>query len=108
FAEAASSALLKDAKSREGEVVQYRVCAFPGDGPARPPEPGGPLSAFEEPQPLPVDDVPLEEFLGRARLQGGEPGEEIPVFVPRAVLSEAAALKEEAGDVETGGVLIGH
>jgi proteasome lid subunit RPN8/RPN11 len=47
--------------------------------------------------------------LEAASEQTGEPDSlDAPVFVAEAVLREVGSLAEQAGDVETGGVLIGH
>lgn len=106
--------LVKEGKLTEGETFRYRVLAFPGlsapvgheaEGPAQ--RDGG--LAFESvAQPLDVDDRPLAEFTDRAVFQGPDSGGGMPVLLPDLVLQEAEALKVEAGECETGGVLIGH
>jgi hypothetical protein len=60
-------------------------------------------------QPLAIDEAPLAAFLAGAAVRDGTPsaGASPPVFFPAVVLEEAKALPRAAGDVETGGVLVG-
>jgi hypothetical protein len=110
LASAASSHFVREGRLKDGELVHYRVCAFPQERPAGRTSPGA-FSAVEEVQPLPLDELPIEGFLCRATLRVSEPDDAVevmPVFLPRHVLEEAERLKLRAGDRETGGVLIGH
>lgn len=54
-----------------------------------------------------VHDTPLAPFLA-ASMRVGAADETVPVFVPPAVLEEAHAFARAAGDLETGGVLLGR
>jgi proteasome lid subunit RPN8/RPN11 len=109
-AQQASAALVAQGKLEAGEVFRYLVSAFPvaaETGPAPLADDG--LAVEEVVRPLPLVDEPIAGFFDRAVCSG--PEEEaagsMPVFVPRGILDEATALARGAGDVETGGVLVG-
>jgi hypothetical protein len=65
--------------------------------------------AVEEiPQPLPLTAAVLEPFLSGAMSPDGKHvGGDLPVFIPQTVLDETTELARLAGDLETGGVLVG-
>lgn len=100
-----SAALVAGGQLAAGETFTYAVCAFAG------PDAGGddddldvePLSAA----PAFVDSS-LREWIAAAVVHGELHPDDLPVFVPRHVLDEAVARAREAGDVETGGVLLGR
>jgi hypothetical protein len=94
---------------RPGDAFRWTLHAIP-----TPDDPSTPLEddAFaldEVAEALALGDAPLAPFLERATFVGPDPhAAHVPVFVPRQVLDEAEALARAAGDVETGGVLIGR
>jgi proteasome lid subunit RPN8/RPN11 len=93
---------------KSGEHFQYRAAAFPAANGRRREETDALFTVEEVAQPLPLTDASLESFL-RMSLPAGEIEEgDIPVFVPREVLDEAAEASRQSGAQETGGVLIGH
>lgn len=93
-----------------GEVVTPRVAAEPIA--AAPYEAGEASAAFalaEIPRPLPLRATPLASFRMRATaVDGVEGARDVPVFIPADVLAECESLAATAGDVETGGFLLGH
>ncbi len=66
------------------------------------------LTIEEVPPSLTLKEGSLAEFLRASVPCGAAPSEDVPVFVPERILTETAALKESAGELETGGILIGH
>jgi hypothetical protein len=113
FAHAASARLAEQGRLRAGDELRWVVSAFPIDaGVDAAEEPARPRDGFtveEVVEALAVGETPLAELFERAQLAGaGDPGAGVPVFVPRGVLDEIEALALAAGDVETGGVLIGR
>jgi hypothetical protein len=127
FAEQASARLVERGVLRAGDVFRYVISAFPVPGQVRAdaPERGGfaagrvaagavavgGFAVEEVVEPMPLVDVPLAHLLGRSQLVGlgaDEAAGSMPVFVPRRILAEAVTAAEQAGDVETGGVLVGR
>jgi hypothetical protein len=112
FAHEASVRLVEQGRLRAGDELRWVVSAFAVEGDTVD-EPGSATSraagfAVEEVvEPLELGATSLAAFFGRAHV-AGEPGSELPVFVPRHVLDEVEALSRRAGEVETGGVLIGR
>jgi hypothetical protein len=92
-----------------GETFRYLVSAFAGPRTTPAPDLTGNGFAVEEiAQPLPLRSASLETFLTGAVPAGGEHVTgDFPVFVRQVVLDEALELSRHAGDVETGGVLVG-
>jgi len=93
-----------------GEVVRPRVRAEPAD-PATVSAAGvaSGLTLTEIPRPLALVESPMAAFLAGSTPCGvGDGDPDVPLFVPRFVLDEAEALAVAAGDVETGGFLLGH
>ena len=88
-----------------GELFEYRVLAT-----ERPQRDIKPPRFAMEPVALPAQITPgsLEEFMGEALLLGTGLEGDVPVFVPWRVLEEASVLTRQAGELETGGVLVGH
>ena len=107
FARQASAALVEGGLLGKGERFRYVVAAFPL--PAKPQAPPAfKFTAEEVAQELTLRDVSLAALSGSSAAHGAAGPEDMPVFIPRAVLDEAAALSRDAGAKETGGVLIGH
>jgi proteasome lid subunit RPN8/RPN11 len=122
LAPAATSTLVERKQAVAGEHLTYRVCAYRtrrggaktskttvGSGAAvSTSDHPAPFLTEEIVKPLPVHEVPLSGFLETGIPSDGEHAEvDIPVFVPRQVLDETMALARRAGEVETGGILVG-
>jgi|GEM_PF-463356 len=108
LARAASSPLVKSGQLADGEIFNYRICAYPqscgnGDRVA-----DGSLVVETLPVEIAGTDRSIDELLAGSSHSGPDPAEWLPVFIPSGVLEEAAELMTEAGSAETGGVLIGH
>ncbi len=102
LAEAASAELVEQGRLEKGELFRYRLLAFPLNGEA-------PATDSEEiPQELDLLETPLATLIGDAERHGPKAAGELPVLMPRVVLEEALARKQEAGGVETGGILLGR
>jgi proteasome lid subunit RPN8/RPN11 len=102
----ASSALVERGLLQTGETFRYLVSAFAAT--ARPPRPPDLDFGVEEiAQPLPLTAGSLATFLHGARPSGEQIAGDCPVFIPQAILDETIDLARQAGDVETGGVLVG-
>jgi len=108
-AQQAAAAFVEQGLLQTGEAFRYLVSAFAGPGTTHAREPAGGGFAVEEiAQPLPLTAASLETFLTGAVPAGGEHAAgDFPVFVRQAVVDEALELSRRAGDVETGGVLVG-
>jgi hypothetical protein len=104
FASAVASVFVEQKKLREGETFTYMVVAHPA--PAEAPAAGG-LAVTNVSPGLPVQDASLESFLRRATPSGVIDADDMPVFVHRQVLEEAAALTRAHEGIEVGGILIG-
>jgi proteasome lid subunit RPN8/RPN11 len=97
-----------------GAAYRYRVCAYP-TGSDRPrvgdePDAADGLRAQPLAEPIAVCESALGAFRDRS-----EPEDDLdeadacaPVFVAREILDETCSLAGRAGDVETGGVLVGR
>ncbi len=59
-------------------------------------------------EPLAVKSAVISDYLHRSTATGDHRNTRMPVFLPQSVLTEMEQLTRAAGDVETGGVLIGH
>jgi proteasome lid subunit RPN8/RPN11 len=68
---------------------------------------GGLFTTIEQPSPLDVRDLP-RAMLEESTLAGDTHRDDFQVCIPREVLDEASSLTSGAGDIETGGILIGH
>ncbi len=92
-----------------GEVVTPRIAAEPTAS-CDPPEDGAPRFALAEVErPLPLRNAPLAAFRTcAASIDGADAASDVPVFVPARVLAKCEALAADAGDVETGGFLLGY
>ena len=90
-----------------GEAYRYRVCAYPAE-----PEPSAsPLLDFGVealPEPIVLGDDSLAELLARSEPVGEADALDAPVFVADDVICEICELAHKAGELETGGVLVGR
>jgi proteasome lid subunit RPN8/RPN11 len=106
LAQQASAQLVERGVLQAGDSFRYVISAFLAPRPDEPRSDG--FSVEEIVQPLPLADAPLSFFFGHSVPAGpDEPAGRMPVFLPRWVLGEAVELARQAGDVETGGVLVG-
>ncbi len=109
LAQEASAKLVEKGTLQSGAPFRYVVSAFPA--PAAPRAEENPTDGFsveEIVRPLPLTEGSLGGLMRDAAPAGSdEPGSHVPVFVPRRVLDETVELAQAAGDVETGGVLVG-
>lgn len=100
----ASAPFVRAGLLRSGDAFRWTVSAHPAE--AAPPATGD-FAVDDDERPLACIPAPLSAFLDAATCDAAERDGAIPVFVPRRVIDEAIAAAVAAGDVETGGVLIG-
>jgi hypothetical protein len=104
----AASELVERGSLQVGENYRYLVSAFGAPAADASTVAAADFSVEEVAQPLPLHESQLASFLAAASPgSSGTDATDVPVFVHRQVLDEAAALAEAAGDFETGGVLVG-
>ena len=105
----ASAKLIDAGVLKAGDLFRYVISAFPATNGAVAEEPqAGGFSVEEVVRPLPLAEAPLAALLDRSAVAGpDEPADPVPVFLPHRVLDEAMESARQAGDVETGGVLVG-
>jgi hypothetical protein len=111
FAEAArtaSSNLVDSGKLADGDLFEYVVCAYACTQPDPNPTPPSRFAIKPVQQALDVSDLPMDHLLADSLMCGRSADKQLPVFLPRAIVDEAAELMGRAGDKETGGILIGH
>jgi proteasome lid subunit RPN8/RPN11 len=94
-----------------GERYRYRVCAYPcglaGVNAEVSPPDAFQVEVVEER--LPLKTQRIERFLARATAEGaGADPADMRVFIPQQVMDATVEASRQAGDVETGGVLVGH
>jgi hypothetical protein len=113
-ARAAAQALQKAGKLAADDVYHFRVFAFPTAAEPRESAVRPRFSVEEVQHPLPLHDLSFDTLARDSRRVGPSPdltsngeSEDVPVFIPEAVLDETEAEKRTAGELETGGVLIG-
>ena len=113
---AASSQLLASGKLSPGQSFSYQIYALADKKPRGPVDAGVDIVAVDEPPSIEQanlasllasaeTDVDIDNDDELAGLQSVD--DAMPVFVSRSVLDEARALGQSAGDVETGGILLG-
>jgi hypothetical protein len=95
----------------KGELFSYKVCAYPGAASQGESDTGeSPAFSVEEiDESLPLEERPMEPLLAEAvsRDDGGDPSD-MRVFIPQQVMDAVGERSREAGEVETGGVLVGN
>jgi hypothetical protein len=107
LARTAAAPLIEKGVLAKGQSFLYRVLAYAQPHVEDPPDPDA-FATFDQPPPLPVRSVPLEALMG-ASVEGGDAqAGDFDVFIPDGVLAEATTLTLQAGDIESGGILIGH
>lgn len=104
YAAAAASRFVEQRKLQVGEIYTYLVVAYPAQ-----PEALGKsgLTVTDTSPVLPAHDASLNDFLARSSPSGVIESDDMPVFVSRQVLEQAAAQTRAEEGTETGGILIG-
>ncbi len=94
-----------------GDRYSYRLCAYPAEGPDAVPgaSPSGELEFGVEPiaEPIALGECALDGFLARSEPIGESDALDAPVFVASEVIEQIRALAQRAGELETGGALVG-
>ena len=104
----ASAVLVKQGALTEGERFNYRLMAYPRLETAAK---GGAAAAFtvsEVLTPPPLQPSSFRELAAGAVPFGDVLAGDVPVFLPQQVMEEVAEITEQAGAIETGGILIGR
>jgi proteasome lid subunit RPN8/RPN11 len=104
LASAAASLFVERQQLRAGDSYSYLVVAHPA--PPEAPKLGGLAVANASPR-VPAGDALLAPFLARVQRSGAIDDDDMPVFVSRQVLQEAAERTHAERGTETGGILIG-
>jgi len=110
FAEEAamvSAELVERGQLREGDTFLFRVTARPTSGSEQATDTTFPLAAVERPE-VTLDEANLREYRRRSSPVGLVDPEDMPIFISRKVLDEAAAVTRQADGCEAGGILIGR
>jgi len=97
--------LVKRGKIEAGDTYLYRPIAYPRNG-DKPDAPA--LEVVEETPDVVLVESSLADFRRRTLPSCLVDADDMPVFIPRHVLDEAAALTRRNEGTETGGVLIGR
>jgi proteasome lid subunit RPN8/RPN11 len=110
LAQAASSDLIAEGKLVVGELFEYLVCAYArhrkstADQESRPTR----FSVRPAADVVHLHEEAIEDFFGGATSCGIADDDQMPVFLPQAILDETVELMNRAGSKETGGILVGH
>jgi hypothetical protein len=116
LAEHGADQLVERGDLARGESFQYLVCAWASDRPDAGARAAG-LAPAAGPDAWGVEEVATELALERRDLApllassmpcGSPPDDDAHVIVPQPVIAETLEASARSGDVETGGVLIGH
>lgn len=107
LATAASVPLVNEGRLQAGEDFEYLVMAFP-ESPAPAPSRRERFALEEVPVPLLAKTSALAEFYSRAVEGSRHDAQDIPVFIPQAILDEADLLTRQSPAIEVASVLIGH
>jgi hypothetical protein len=95
-----------------GDSYRYRVRAYPAESRASAPdlrmEPPIAFGVEALHEPIALDLSRLDDFLARSESVGEEDALDVPVFVAEEVLCGISELAKSAGELETGGVLVGR
>jgi proteasome lid subunit RPN8/RPN11 len=115
LAEHGSREWVDKGKLAAGELYTYRVCAYPiatdfseADTRRAGTDESIAFQVEAVSDPIPLMESQLEAFFDRATPEGEQCEADVPVFIAQTVIDEVSALAEEAGDKETGGVLVGR
>ncbi len=111
FKEAAAEAsadLVRRGKLAAGDTYLFQAVAFAKNGYAAAPAAGLQLEVVEESPSIDFIESGLGDYLRRSSPIGVVDSDDMPVFIPRRVLDDAAALTRRDEGTETGGILIGR
>lgn len=110
-----SATLIKDGTLQPKDVITYSICAFPKEQPEQgdAQQPHARFTVEEVVHPLPIEELSLTSYHQHSQHFEEEtpPVQDVPdmpVFFHAQIMKEAMALAKNAGDLETGGILIGH
>jgi len=113
---AASGQLVTSGALVAGQRFDYKVFAL-ADA-QRPEAPASEVKVVAAEEPLAIERIDMAPFMAAAELHAGSaaapasssaPGDSnaMPIFVPQQALDEATELAQAAGEIETGGILVG-
>jgi hypothetical protein len=111
LAQQGSGIMVERGLLEQGEHFLYKVCAYPGAPSGSSADAGEPpaFSVEEIDESLSLEERPIEPLLAGAMSRGtGSDPSDMPVFIPQQVLEAVGERSREAGEVETGGVLVGN
>ncbi len=108
--ERSATRLVDDGKLEAGERFVYRICAFPDGTDHILASTSRTIVDDEAPAPLALEPGDIDSLVARAaRLcKAAWHDADFPVFVHASLLDEATQMARDAGDRETGGILVGH
>jgi proteasome lid subunit RPN8/RPN11 len=106
LAQKASSELVADGRLGAGDRYRYRVCAEVSRTSRSGSRPGVAVAAIVTP--IAVGEASLDQALANVEPRDDLDPDDAPVLIPRAVLTEVERLAADAGELETGGVLVGQ
>jgi hypothetical protein len=106
-ARALVAAQVADGRLEAGQRVTYAVTAYAIDGGRTGRAPLA-FDLVDRPQPCPVRNRPFGDLAARSVACGASDPSDIDVLLPEHVLDEICSLTLDAGESETGGVLLGH
>lgn len=95
----------------EGDVFRYRVVALPREHSVKPPGRIALMDFEEIEQPLVLTESSIQDFFGRSMSMGARSGIDdgvLPVFVAQELIAQCVDQVRAAGELETGGILIGR
>jgi len=101
-----STRLVEKEILKAGDLFRFNLLAFRATEPAS--ESRAAFAVEDVIAPLDFVETRLANLERGAAPFGQAHSVDVPVFVPRNVLDEVETLARDAGDVETGGILIGH
>jgi hypothetical protein len=106
-ARAVVAAEVADGRIEAGQRVTYAVAAYATNDPRASRAPLT-FDTVDQPQPCPVRNRPFGELVVRSIACGDSDPSDIDVVLPEPMLDEICGLTLDAGESETGGILLGH
>ncbi len=106
-----SSMLVDSGKLAAGEQFTYKICAYRVISPSQIPlEDTDKLTVEAVSDRLEIEPWVLDPLIKEGQQRGGAAwySADFPVFIPQTVLDEATILATQAGELETGGILVGR
>ena len=108
LARSVSSEMVASGLLKAGETFRYQLLAFQRErAHGKQPAPAM-FNVAEVPTTMPLKPASFATLQAAALPFGELTEEDMLVFIPQTVLEQVSALTEQAGGVETGGILIGH